>query len=139
MTRDEAKQLLRGRGLRSTVPRLAVLKALAGAADPISHSELVRRLGPSDWDPATVYRNLVKLSEAGLVSRVRGVGGMDRYALATQGELHTHPHFLCEACGRVTCLPDALSVSVTAKEPWAASVRAAALQLRGRCPECIAG
>lgn len=136
MTTDEAKKLLRGRGLRSTVPRLAVLKALAEGTDPISHSELVRRLGPSDWDPATVYRNLIKLSEAGLVSRVRGVGGMDRYALAAQGEVHAHPHFLCESCGRVTCLPDALSVSVTATEPWAASVRSATLQLRGRCPEC---
>ena len=66
LTKDEIRELLRENGLRVTAPRVAVVGVLSEAEVPLSHTEVVQRLGDTDWDPATVYRNLVKLREAGI-------------------------------------------------------------------------
>ena len=62
----ERKKQIRDLGLRVTAPRLAVLRVLAEAERPLSHSEVVLRLGDDAvWDRATVYRNLVALVGGG--------------------------------------------------------------------------
>lgn len=137
ITKDEAKKLLRECGLRATAPRIAVLRVLAASQNPLSHTEVLGQLGDTDWDPATIYRNLVKLRDAGVAPVVSRMEGSDRYALAQgQGDGHHHPHFVCEDCGRVACLPAELSVSLPMEGPWATSIQNAALQLRGECPDC---
>ena len=138
MTKDEARALLHARSLRVTAPRVAVLCALADADGPRSHTEVLQCLGETDWDPATVYRNLVKLRDAGLAPVVSRVDGIDRYAFAqTDEDEHRHPHFVCEDCGRVACLPVELTTSMSIRGPWAASVKGAMVQLRGECPDCL--
>ncbi len=138
MTKDEARKLLRESALRATAPRLAVLRVLAEAPNPLSHSEVLEHLGETDWDPATIYRNLVKLRDAGVAAVVSRAGGIDRYALVqAQGEGHQHPHFVCEDCGRVACLPAELTASMAVHGPWSASVQQATVQLRGECPDCL--
>ena len=140
MTDDQAKKILRSKGLRVTAPRLAVLHVLAEAAIPLSHGEVLEELSSEDWDPATVYRNLVKLREAGIAPVVSRADGIDRYAFAAApDDGHHHPHFYCEDCGRLACLPAEVSVSLPAENPWTASVRAAMIQLRGACPDCLDG
>ena len=95
ITKDEARKVLHERGLRATAPRLAVLGVLSAAQNPLSHTEVLARLGPTDWDPATIYRNLVKLRDAGIAPVVSRAGGMDRYALAgPQDAGHHLPHFV---------------------------------------------
>lgn len=136
--RDEARRVLRDRGLRATAPRLAVLEVLATAEQPLAFSEVAERLEGTDCDPATVYRNLVKLRDAGLAPVVSQAGGLDRYALSS-GDGHQHPHFLCDDCGVVTCLPATATPSVTADGPWADAVADAMIQLRGACPDCRTG
>ncbi|MCA9659174.1 MAG: transcriptional repressor [Myxococcales bacterium] len=139
MTTDEAKALLKERGLRVTAPRVAVLRVLAAADAPLSHSEAVELLGDADWDPATIYRNLVKLRDAGLAPVVSRAGGIDRYALASSQHAgpHQHPHFVCDDCGKIACLPAELTSSMSVEGRWSASVRSAMVQLRGECPECL--
>ena len=138
ITKDEARELLRQHGLRAVAPRLAVLRVLAQAQGPLSHSEVLERLGQTDWDPATVYRNLVKLRDAGLAPVVSRAGGLDRYALVrTQDDDHRHPHFVCQDCGRVACLPAELTASMSVDGPWATSVKRAIVQLSGECPDCL--
>ena len=137
MTKQEARTLLQENGLRGTAPRLAVLALLAEADSPLSHSEVLERLGETDWDPATIYRNLVKLRDAGIAPVVSRVDGIDRYAMAgAPGGGHAHPHFVCEDCGRVACLPVELTESMSMPGPWAASIETAMVQLRGECPDC---
>ena len=137
-TRDEAASILREAGLRVTAPRLAVLTTLASVAAPMSHSEVLAALGHSGWDPATIYRNLVKLREAGLAAVVNRANGIDRYALTTAREhAHRHPHFVCDDCGQVACLPVDVTPSVPEGSRWAASLEGAAIQLRGECPDCL--
>ena len=138
ITKHEARKLLHDSALRATAPRLAVLGVLAEAHGPLSHTEVLDRLGETAWDPSTIYRNLVKLRDAGLASVVSRAEGIDRYALAeTQEDGHHHPHFVCEDCGRVECLPEELIVSMSMEGPWAASIQGAAVELRGACPECL--
>src|SRR5262249_51074671 len=64
---------LRGRihavGLRSTGSRLAVLRRLEQARTPVTHADIVNDLAPEGFDRATIYRNLIDLTEAGLASR----------------------------------------------------------------------
>ena len=76
MTKEQAIQLLRDKGLRSTAPRIAVLLVLSKAKRPLSHTEMLERLGETDWDPATVYRNLVKLRDAGLAPIAHRTDGL---------------------------------------------------------------
>ena len=138
ITQAEAKTLLKATGLRVTAPRVAVLITIATAQYPLSHSEVLARLGTTDWDPATIYRNLVKLRDSGLISVVARANGIDRYALVERHhDAHGHPHFVCDDCGQVSCLPDDLAPPSTRDGRWAASVRKASVQLRGECPDCL--
>ena len=139
LSKDQAKALLREGGLRVTAPRVAVVRLLAVAEGPVSYSEVLLRLGDADWDPATIFRSLVKLREVGLAPVVSRADGTDRYVLATSAaDQHQHPHFVCEDCGRTACLPLDLPEGLVADlGPWSRSVKEATLQLRGECPDCI--
>lgn len=139
LSKQKAKELLRDIGLRATAPRLAVLRTLHAADSPLSHTQVLAALGETDWDPATIYRNLVKLTDVGLAEIASRVEGIDRYAIAAPGTEHTHEHahFVCEDCGRVACLPDQVTASITAEGPWEDSIRGATVQLRGACPDCL--
>ena len=138
ITKDKARKLLHKSALRVTAPRLAVIQVLADAETPLSHTEVLERLGETDWDPATIYRNLVKLREAGIAPVVTRAEGINRYALAgEQDDCHRHPHFVCEDCGLVACLPTQITESISMDGPWAKSIQKAMVQLSGECPECL--
>ena len=138
MTKDEARSLLKSHGLRSTGPRVAVLRVLATADRPLSYREVHGRIEEMGWDPTTIYRNLVKLRDARIAPVVTRAEGIDRYALAGADEgRHRHPHFLCEDCGLLACLPADVVSSTSAEGPWAASIERAMVQLRGTCPDCL--
>lgn len=140
MTKDEARAMLRDYGLRTTAPRVAVLRLLAQEHRPLSYSEVLEKLGDTDWDPATIYRNLVKLRDAGVAPVVNRAEGLDRYALiGTDRDDHSHPHFVCDDCGVIACLPADLAVSVahSVDSPWVSSIQRAMVNLRGECPDCL--
>ena len=138
ISKGDARRLLQERALRVTGPRLAVLRALAQAESPMSYTEVLERLGETDCCPTTIYRNLVKLRDAGVAPVVSRAEGVDRYALADgRDDGHHHPHFVCDKCSRVACLPEELGSSVAIDGPWATSIQQAALQLRGDCPDCL--
>ena len=138
ITNTKARQLLHESKLRVTAPRLAVLHVLMKAESPLSHTEVLERLGKTSWDPATVYRNLIKLRDAGIAPVVSRADGIDRYALTGSDEnQHQHPHFVCDDCGRVACLPVELTLSTKVDGPWAVSIQQAMIQFRGECPECL--
>lgn len=138
MTKEQARQLLKENNLRVTAPRVAVLCVFETAEKPLSHTEVLECLGESDWDQATVYRNLIKLRDEGLLSVVSQANGIDRYARSlSNGGSHQHPHFYCNDCGEVSCLPIELVSSTSDQSRWSTSVKAASIQLRGECPDCI--
>ncbi len=138
MTKAEARDLLRARGMRATAPRVAVLVELSKAARPLSYAEMLARLGECEWDPTTVYRNLIKLRDAGVATALGRVDGIDRYELIGDGPDggSTHAHFLCNACGTLSCLPAEVTASLNVEGRWAKALDGATVQFRGTCPDC---
>ncbi|TNE88733.1 MAG: hypothetical protein EP330_13735 [Deltaproteobacteria bacterium] len=122
--RDELQRA----GLRATTPRLQVLEALDRVHGALSSSELQEQL--PEMDRVTLYRNLQKLGEVGLIAEVSA----GRWELADQ----RHPHFLCVVCGDLRCLPP-LVVHVEEPGNWAEAIALASVQLRGSCPDCLGG
>lgn len=135
---EQLRATIRGVGLRSTAPRVAVLRRLMAAETPVSHGELVDSLADAGLDRTTVYRNLVDLTEAGLVRRTDLGDHVWRFELKREaGELVRHPHFTCVECGTVACLPEVtLSVKTNKGVPKALSRQKVEIQLRGQCDEC---
>lgn len=125
--------------LRRTSARVTVLAALLEAPAPQSHGELADALSAHRIDRATVYRNLVDLTEAALVERSDLGDHVWRFAVRRAGRGHRelHPHFVCVACGEVSCLPEG-TVALTPRRgsPRALSSPGLEVQLRGRCDGC---
>lgn len=103
----EIRELLRSRGLRGTASRIAVLVVLHEHRGPMTHEQLMEQLGPAGHDKASVWRILSDLAEIGLLRRMDLGDRVWRYELLDECRALTddHPHFLCEQCGDVSCLP----------------------------------
>ena len=154
---DSLRRTLRDRGLRTTSARLDVLKALAVATGPLSHAQVYDGLSDRGYDRATVYRNLIDLTEHGLVSRTDhgdhvwrfelydvhqrdqhaandGHGDHAASANVRDGQKHgpAHPHFICVDCGTVECL-DSDDVTVSLK---ADKVKVEEVVVKGTCARC---
>jgi Fur family ferric uptake transcriptional regulator len=136
ITREEAKSLIHTAGLRATAPRVAVLRLLTASPKPLSHSEVITAVGSDDWDQATLYRNLLKLVEVNLARVASQMGGITRYETRSDDDPHVHPHFSCETCGRVECLPGA-KLGGKVEVRWHESLADSQLQLIGNCPDCL--
>ncbi|HET9449953.1 MAG TPA: transcriptional repressor [Aggregicoccus sp.] len=135
----QLQQKLRGAGLRSTAPRVAVLRRLERATTPLSHADLVDALADQGLDRVTLYRNLNDLAEAGLVARTDLGDHTWRFELRREGASHAtlHPHFTCTDCGAVACLPEqAVRVGAGRGLPKALAHRTVEVALRGLCDRC---
>ncbi len=136
----ELTNTLRAAGLRRTAPRIAVLQRLESAVTPLSHADIAERLAPVGYDRATVYRNLIDLVEAGLVTRADLGDHVWRFELVgTGGKPHAveHAHFLCTDCGDVACLPDsAVKVVAVRGAPRSVGKASVEVQLKGLCDAC---
>lgn len=135
---EDLKVTVRRAGLRSTAPRLAVLRRLMAAATPVSHAELVHALAGEGMDRTTVYRNLVDLTDAGLLARTDLGDHVWRFELKKKGSSSSkHPHFTCTGCGAVACLPEVtLKVKQGRGVPRSLTRQHVEIQLRGLCDEC---
>lgn len=140
-TDTELRSRLREMGLRATRPRLAVLTALHDQASPLSHPELMERIGLDRFDRATVYRILSDLTQAELLRRMDLGDKVWRYELLDHCRTiaDDHAHFLCVDCSRVTCLPE-LELRPVGGGALPAELLGAELHLKvtGRCAGCTA-
>lgn len=131
---EDLRQLLVDQGIRVTEQRLVILRELARLRVPISHPELTERLSHAELDRATVYRNLLSLTQAGLLVRTQLGDNVWRFELPrAKSPLHgSHPHFVCNDCGDVVCLP------LESVKLFGEAVRNEVLevQLRGHCTAC---
>jgi Fur family ferric uptake transcriptional regulator len=136
---DDLRDRIRAAGLRVTMARVAVLRSLSGRATPSSHPEVFAELQAEGWDRATLYRNLVDMTDAGLLRRVDLGDHVWRYELEhrTHGDEAEHPHFLCTSCGDVACL-DSVEVRLPGGDGVPGSVRTGRVQIqfRGLCDRC---
>jgi Fur family transcriptional regulator, ferric uptake regulator len=120
---------------------MAVLRQLVAARAPLTHGEVAEQLALDGVDRATVYRNLMDLTDAGLARRTDLGDHVWRFELVGDDSTHSegeHPHFICGECGAVECLPEGV-VRVTAPRgaPRALRRKGLAVQFRGLCDECL--
>jgi Fur family ferric uptake transcriptional regulator len=134
---------IRAAGLRVTAPRVAVLQRMELARAPVSHGELSDALA-SAWDRATIYRNLMDLTESGLLRRTDLGDHIWRFELARDAvgdpdhEAARHAHFVCRTCGEVQCLPsESVQLQLSRAAPRSVRARSVEIQLKGVCERCV--
>ena len=139
-TITDLQSILRAAGLRSTGARILVLRFLYESNGPSSHGELIDAMDGQGFDRATLYRNLIDLAEAGLVTRTDLGDHTWRFELKREGRAgHNveHPHFVCTDCGAVSCLPGVAVKIVTAPgAPKSLGTKEIAVQIKGICDTC---
>jgi len=137
LTVNESREMIRAAGLRCTASRLAVLQHLSTADVPLSHADVADVLVPQGFDKSTLYRCLVEMAEAGLLSRLELGDHAWRFELRDghQEDNTDHPHFMCVDCGKVSCLSD-LSVDLPNGEQTKIPGKVTEILLKGYCVEC---
>ncbi len=85
----------------------------------------------------TVYRNLTRLAEAGLIVKLELEGQASRWDART----NAHDHVVCSRCGRVADI-ERVSLPIILQDHIVASsgfiIEGYSLQCYGLCPECAA-
>ena len=134
--------LLRSRGLRATRASRLILARLRQSNDHLSAEEVQRALRRRGHrvSIATLYQNLKRLTEAGLLVSFADSDGLVRFDANTA----PHAHLVCSTCGRILDVaPSAAPVErLAAALPKPArryrgwSIRSTRLELCGLCPDC---
>ncbi|HHU76255.1 MAG TPA: hypothetical protein GXZ24_05110, partial [Firmicutes bacterium] len=97
-----ACDILSGTGLKKTSGRIALLKLLLKAKNPLTQQEISNGLRDIDFNYVSIYRSLNAFLEAGIVHKVETGDRNRRFAVCSCGNSrHCHPHFICRRCGRV--------------------------------------
>ena len=96
---DEITALLRGTDQRYTTGRRALVATLRSVGRPVTIPQILD--ASEGLAQSSVYRNLVVLEEAGVVTRIVTNDDFARYELAEQ-LTHHHHHLICSSCGDVT-------------------------------------
>jgi Fur family ferric uptake transcriptional regulator len=133
---EDVAAALRRDGGRLTAARRLVLEALFAADGPVSVEQIATGAGGrTPIEPTSVYRNLEKLEELGVVRHVHLGHGPGLYTLAGAVE---REYLVCEDCGRVTVADPARLERVRAviREDLGYEARFGHFPMHGLCPEC---
>lgn len=130
---DDVARALRARGGRVTGPARLVLEALFAAPGPVSAERLAAEAGGLDL--ATVYRNLERLEDLGVVRHVHLGHGPGLYALLG-GE--DREYLVCDICDRVDLVDPARLDPVRAaiRNEFGYEARFRHFAIHGMCAQC---
>jgi len=134
----EFEEVLRGKGLRRTVPRMTILSVLVEASAHLSASRLhylVTAAQPT-INVSTVYRNVTAMAEHGLLHSVEHAG-QTRFGIAAL----PHHHVLCEHCGVLAdvTVEDLAQTSASLMARTGFEITPSGQVLYGRCQRCRTG
>lgn len=128
--------LIRTRGGRVTAARRALVDALVRADAHVTADDLaaVVQAEHPDVHRSTIYRTLDALERMGVVDHVHLGHGRAVYHLADQA----HQHLVCEKCGSVLEVPDALFAPLAAEVEarYRFRIRPKHFAVLGRCAGC---
>ncbi len=128
---------LAGRGLRLTPQRLMILNEIEASDSHISAEEIHRRIADRypNVNISTVYRTLELLHRLGLVTETDLGEGRVRYHPADKGH---HHHLVCEKCGAIIDLDDALldPLKEDLRHRYGFAAELNHLAILGRCAQC---
>ena len=83
----------------------------------------------------TVYRNLESLAQQGVIVKIETTGGQKRFDY----NVDPHPHFRCEACGKIEDIPFGLETPILDREhPWVKerNITGSSMNFQGLCSDC---
>lgn len=83
---------------------------------------------------ATLYRNLNKLSEKGVIKKIDGLENSSHF----DHNIHEHYHFICDKCKKVFDVPYEVAPNVAAKteQTTGFKVKGYDIAIHGICNEC---
>jgi Fur family ferric uptake transcriptional regulator len=137
-TVDDVATALRLAGGRLTAARRLLLQALFAADRPVSAERIAGGLDGKTVasDLASVYRNLERLEQFGVVRHVHAGHGAGLYTLANRQA----DYIVCDRCGTLEPVPapvlDGVRRQVERKLGY--QVRFSHFPLHGLCPRCAA-
>jgi Fur family transcriptional regulator, ferric uptake regulator len=134
---DEVFEELRRKGHRVTAPARLVIEALFRADGPISAEEIGRGQGEHgvQLEKTSVYRNLERLQQLGVVSHVHVGHGPGLYVLSPGTD---REYLVCDRCGRVSTVdPAALdAVREQIRDAFGYHARFSHFPVHGYCQSC---
>lgn len=101
---DNVRDILHQKGLKSTPLREKLISVLKKAGSPLSVEEIGQKLKGIEYDQASLFRTLKKLSESQVLSVVNLGEGFLRYEYLCLTHDHHH-HVICTKCKSITVLP----------------------------------
>ena len=134
---DDVAEALRRQGGRLTTPRRLILQALFAAGDLVSAERIAAGTDTGiQLDLSSVYRNLERLEDLGVVQHIHIGHGPSVYGLLAEGE---HEYLVCEACGRVTSadVEQLDRVRAVIRKQFGYEARFTHFPIHGRCSDCI--
>lgn len=133
---DEAEAILRERGLRASAARRLVLETLFAAREPLPAERVAEGVMGSvpRSDLASVYRNLERLQEVGLVRHMHLGHGPGLYVLAGSAQ----EYLVCESCDALLAVdPSQLDgVRAAIHDAFGYEASFGHFPIVGRCPAC---
>lgn len=135
---EAISEILKKTNLSVTGSRRKILELFLESGDALAHADIEKKAGVS-IDRVTVYRTLQTFVEKGIIHQIPTTDNTVLYALCRhnceQGHHHdNHVHFICNVCGKTTCLDDVTVPSV--KLPAGFRPTQSAMIVNGVCREC---
>ncbi|TCO10735.1 Fur family transcriptional regulator [Natronoflexus pectinivorans] len=133
---DDINSLLKSKKLNVTEVRQQIVYALMQPGTALSQKEieewLIERI--STVDRVTLYRNIKTLMQKKLIHQIAVGPNSVKYKLAGKHKSAEHPHFQCELCNRLVCMPH---IKVDAEHlPHGFVMKSTKLIIEGVCASC---
>lgn len=135
---SESLHILKRHQLSNTDSRRTVLEVFLQSESALAHQDIERETGER-FDRVTIYRTLQTFIDKGIVHTIPTADNGTKYALCrencSEGHHHdNHVHFICDVCGKTSCLDDVAIPSVRLPEGF--SVTKIDMVVNGICVEC---
>ncbi|MEM7085255.1 MAG: transcriptional repressor [Bacteroidota bacterium] len=121
--------------IRKTPAVEMLLAEFQKGENALSVIELIKRLS-SQVNKTTIYRVLDNLEDDGLLHSFLDKNGIKWFATckgcSEAGHADAHPHFQCEDCGKVDCLPMDIELPKIPNR----EIRVSQLLIQGKCEMC---
>ena len=122
--------------LRNSKQKDIILRALEEHCIHPTAEELYKYIHEehADIGVATVYRNLNKFAEKGIIRKIIGLDGASHFDSC----MEPHFHFICDCCGRIYDIPMNISSDLIAKAEEFTDCKISSMEItfKGLCRQC---
>ena len=122
--------------MRNSKQKEIILRALEEHCVHPTADELYKYISKdySDIGVATVYRNLNKFAEKGLIRKIIGLDGSSHFDSC----IEPHYHFVCSCCGKIYDIPGNIAQDLIAKAEEFTDCKITSMDItfRGLCKAC---